>query len=195
MTRGLHDQQPSLINYFILPASQLQPCTWLNTPLPGITAQRLYRSSCNQLRADCTQGPAHNPEPHTQPWTVLEKSTAMTEVGFKINYCSFRRHTEILKGKGKHLERLRQMKRELANSKSRLPGRNPPPSHCVEEEAHWGSGTGQLLFKTGQSIPQEAISALQRGNRQRSPSGKAPTPPRRCFVNLSWIFMSTDKQN
>lgn len=31
----------------------------------------------------------------------MGKKYGMTEAGFKINYCSFRRHTEILKGEGK----------------------------------------------------------------------------------------------
>lgn len=42
-------------------------------------------------------------------------------------------------------------------------------SHCVEEELHRGSGRSQLLFKRGQSIPQGTISALQRGDGQKSP--------------------------
>lgn len=53
----------------------------------------------------------------------------------------------------------------------------PQLSHCIKEELHRGSSRSQLLFKTGQSIPQGTISALHRGDGQKSPYGKPSTPP------------------
>lgn len=55
--------------------------------------------------------------------------------------------------------------------------KNNQLSHCIEEELHRGSGRSQLFFKTGQSIPQGTISALQRGDGQKSPYGKPSTSP------------------
>lgn len=67
---------------------------------------------------------------------------------------------------------VKQMKKSLG----RVSGKKTQLSHCVEEELHRGSGRIQLLFKTGQSIPQRTISALQRVDAQKSPMENLPPP-------------------
>lgn len=72
------------------------------------------------------------------------------------------------------------MKQEL--SEFELSGKKkktPPPSHCVEEELRRGSGTGQSLFKTGQSYHKKQSLPSREAADKTTTFWKASHPTRR----------------